>query len=377
AHSALPTPHSAIGFGGLWLDGFAEMTPQELDFLAALAPCCQQATLAFCLDHEPQEDVSWLSTWSIVSQTFRNCHQRLTSLPECTITVEVLPRERDHGRFSANPALAHLERYWTNPKPFAGEPAVPAGQSRPDACPALKEALFVALCPNPEAEAVLAAREILRHIRGGGRYRECAVLLRNLEDYHDVLRRVLRRYEIPFFLDRREPVTYHPLAELTRYALRTVAFDWEHDDWFGALKTGLVRADPVGIDRLEKEALARGWRGETWHQRLRMANDEALEIRLEQLRQRAVPPFQQLRDRLTASPGTLQCTGSKLAAALREFWNDLDVARTLGEWSGAGPNPSPGGHRPLLVHQTVWDQMQAWLGNLDLAFPNASLPLRE
>src|SRR5205814_1839895 len=38
--------------GGLWLDGFAEMTPQELDLLAAFLPICDRATLAFCLDPE-------------------------------------------------------------------------------------------------------------------------------------------------------------------------------------------------------------------------------------------------------------------------------------------------------------------------------------
>ena len=42
---------------GLWLDGFAEMTPQELDLLAALAPFCQQMTLAFCLENQPKDDV--------------------------------------------------------------------------------------------------------------------------------------------------------------------------------------------------------------------------------------------------------------------------------------------------------------------------------
>jgi hypothetical protein len=31
--------------GGLWLDGFAEMTPQELDLLAAFLPICDRATL--------------------------------------------------------------------------------------------------------------------------------------------------------------------------------------------------------------------------------------------------------------------------------------------------------------------------------------------
>ena len=98
----------------------------------------------------------------------------------------------------------------------------------------------------------------------GGRFRKTAVLLRTLEGYHDVLRRVFSRYGIPFFLDRREPSAHHPLAELTRNALRLTAFDWRHDDWFSALKTGLISGDEEAIDRLENEALARGWNGQTW-----------------------------------------------------------------------------------------------------------------
>jgi len=42
----------AISIAGLWLDGLAELTPQELSLLAALAPCCQKLTLAFCLGQE-------------------------------------------------------------------------------------------------------------------------------------------------------------------------------------------------------------------------------------------------------------------------------------------------------------------------------------
>src|SRR5204863_4475326 len=36
----------------LWVDGFAEWSPQELEFLFALLPHCRRATLTFCL--EPQ-----------------------------------------------------------------------------------------------------------------------------------------------------------------------------------------------------------------------------------------------------------------------------------------------------------------------------------
>src|SRR5208282_4848070 len=106
--------------------------------------------------------------------------------------------------------------------------------------------------------------------RAGGRFRDVTVLVRSLAAYHAPLQRVLARYEIPFFLDRREPVTHHPLAELTRSALRALAMGWQHEDWFAALKTGLVPASDEEIDQLENEALARGWRGTAWRQPLQL-----------------------------------------------------------------------------------------------------------
>src|SRR6185436_4913961 len=104
----------------------------------------------------------------------------------------------------------------------------------------------------------------LRFVRAGGRYREATVLVRKLEGYQWAVQRVFSRYEIPFFLDRRESVSHHPLAELTRSALRTVQSGWRREDWFAALKTGLVPASDEQIDRLETEALARGWSGSVW-----------------------------------------------------------------------------------------------------------------
>src|SRR5262249_43890027 len=58
ATEALKSPKSKVQgpksdatkmIGGLWLDGFAELSAQELALLSALAPHCEHATLAFCL----------------------------------------------------------------------------------------------------------------------------------------------------------------------------------------------------------------------------------------------------------------------------------------------------------------------------------------
>jgi len=349
----------------LWLDGFAEMTPQELDLLSALMPRCETATLSFCLESEPKEDPRWLSMWSIVARTFRSCHQRLAGRPECHVSVEILERDPDRSRFSGSPTLEHLERHWTNPQPWA-EPA-----SKREDSTGTGPSLRVVACANSEVEAMLAAQEIRQHVRDGGRYRDCAVLLRSLDGHHDALRRVFNRYEIPFFLDRREPVAHHPLAELTRYALRTVAFGWKQDDWFGALKTGLVPADETGLDRLENEALARGWEGAAWGNPLRIPDDVELEKSLERLRQQVIPPFQTLGTQLRELE--FRPTGAQLVRALRDLWNELKVERQLDSWV----QKSESDDRPSVIHSTVWDQMLDWLENLERAFPTHPLPLRE
>ncbi|MCZ7635441.1 MAG: hypothetical protein M5U12_04940 [Verrucomicrobia bacterium] len=127
------------------------------------------------------------------------------------------------------------------------------------------------------------------------------MLVRSLEGYHATIRRVFRRHRIPLFLDRRESVAHHPLAELTRNALRTVAFGWQTEDWFGALKTGLCPVDPLLLAGFENEALAHGWDGRRWLAPLSIPNRPALGERLERLRQSLIPPFLALRDHLRGS----------------------------------------------------------------------------
>jgi ATP-dependent helicase/nuclease subunit B len=362
--SAPRNPQTEMRIAGLWLDGFAEMTPQEVEFLATLVPCCDRATLAFCLEAVPQAGTSWLSAWAVVGETFRRCHGALSALPNLTVSLEQLRRDAAKGRFATSVPLRHLEAHWSQPGPFA-----PETEGEVD----LASGIQLLACADAESEAIAAAREILRHVRGGGRFRDCAVIVRSLDGYHVALRRAFRRYGIPFFLDRREPAAHHPLAELTRYALRTVAYGWRHDDWFAALKTGLAGAGDSAVDELENEALKRGWQGEAWLRALSSREGEARPSFFEQVRARVVPPFVDLRDALGASP-----TGAQLALALRAFWTELEIEKQLQRWTDEAPEsaiPNP----QSAIHETVWHQLNRWLANLELGFPDeaGARPLRE
>jgi ATP-dependent helicase/nuclease subunit B len=366
--SKVQSPKSDISpvIGGLWLDGFAELSPQELALLAALIPQCERATLAFCLDAEAQTD-SWLSHWTAVRKTVDECRKTLSALPGAIISTEELPRDPKKTRFTT-PAIAHLEQSWSSSD-------IPQHATRNTQ----HAGLHLTLCSDPDAEATFAAREILKFIRTPrtdktqNRFRDAAVLVRDLEKYHEPLQRVFSRYEIPFFLDRRESVSHHPLAELTRSALRAIVYQWPHDDWFAALKTGLVPVAELEIDRLENEALARGWKGAVWQEPIHIENQPELSQRLETLRKKIISPFKKLASEMAVCQN--RPTGPQLAAALRALWEELRVEEQLERW--AEDARAGAFNAPNSIHATVWDQLNSWLRNISLAFNEEPLALRD
>lgn len=352
APATAPGDVDPLLFGGLWMDGFAEMTPPELDLLAALVPRCPQATLAFCLEHPDPDPVDCFSPWSVVGHTLSELRRRLAALPELSIRIETLPRRPGQDRWPANAALGHFEAHWAGPTPFTQ----PWPES-PDRAPPIR----LVRCANFEAEAVVAAREILRFVRDeGGRYRDTAVLVRSLDDHAAAVCRVFARYDIPAFLDRRENATHHPLAELARGAVRLAAFGWRQDDWLAILKTGLLPAPETDLDRLENEALARGWDGTRWLEPLPATNEGAHD--LESLRSRLVPPFAAFRDALIEDPAGI--SGRGLVDALRGLWDTLGIHQRLDDWAAAPEIPGV----PAQVHRTVFDEIERLLEDLVLAF---------
>ncbi len=355
------TPPSPFTIGELWLDGFAEFSPQEVELLAAVVPHCTRVTICLCLEGVSPKHTAGLSNWALAGKTFEDTRKRLADLKGAEISVEELKRTPGKNRFSGNPVLAQLEQSWAEP------PAFPIHDSR------ITPSLRLVTCPNPESEATLAAREIVRFVRDGGRFREVGVVLRSLEGYHQVLQRVFSRHDIPIFLDRRESVAHHPLAELTRSALRMAAFNWAHADFFAALKSGLVPVEEGRLDRLENKALACGWKGSAWQQPLPLSDDTPHGCDLEQLRIELVPPFQAFVEKLARCQN--RPSGKILAEALRDFWRALNIEEQLQQWSDQVADLE----FPIAnsVHATVWDQLNAWLDNVDRAFPDETLSLRE
>ena len=114
--------HASIPFwlGGLWMDGFAALTPQERQLLTLLAPLSKKTTLAFCADSFPDQQREVFSIWLPTHQTLRHCLHDFASLDEVVLKRTVLKRTPQYGRFTSDPMLGYLEENWTRPVPFEG-----------------------------------------------------------------------------------------------------------------------------------------------------------------------------------------------------------------------------------------------------------------
>ncbi len=123
--------------------------------------------------------------------------------------------------------------------------------------------LFVA--ENPYMEAEMVAAEIVRLCREEGmRYRDFAVVSRNLSGYEDVLEQVFRMFDIPYFTDQKEPVVSHPLVTFLMSFGDIFEHNWNYESVFHYVKSYFSPLSKEQGDTLENFALAYGVFGTIW-----------------------------------------------------------------------------------------------------------------
>ena len=347
----------------LWLDGFAEMTSQELSLLAAVVRRCRRANLCFCVDPGKPGNPSWLNLWATVDETWQRCRQCIEGLPGVKMETIRLARDPERSRFSESRPLQHLEARWMTPKPL----------------PIAAADVAITACTDPEMEVVHAARAILRSVREEGiRFRQITVIVRRLEGYATEIQQIFGRYQIPHFIDQRDSIRHHPAVILTQSALRLLAFDWRNADWFTALKTQLLGGGIEQVWHLENVALEFGIEGGQWRRALTSEScPHPFVESLEQHRQESIAPFEELESQLFADGAGRNklLSGTELAETIRQFWERIALADQLEKWDCPAAAEAVEGEPA--VHAAAWQQLQAWLENVRLAFADLRRPLAD
>ncbi|HOW18606.1 MAG TPA: exodeoxyribonuclease V subunit gamma, partial [Phycisphaerae bacterium] len=349
----------------VWVDGFAGFTALERRMLIRLASLARSMTITLLIDPASpvltSADVrpDRFSLFSRTERTFCVLREAMQSagiewLPVRRLTPEAPPR------FAAG-ELADLERNVFSPahgraaaakaeRSRAPAPVAAGGGASATAASAGKTgAVRLVMAANRRVEVEAAVAEIQRLVResnGALRYRDIAVIVRDLEPYHDLLSAALTAHGIPFFIDRRRRTAHHPLVELLRLLPALAHRGFQSEDVRLLLKTGLVPLDDAEADLLENYVVAHGiagaeaWLGSgEWTYRRIFTNRDAEEelteperVALDQInryRRRLVEP---LREWAAFAAGGAAPSGRDWAARLSETMERLGVAETIERW---------------------------------------------
>ena len=82
-------------------------------------------------------------------------------------------------------------------------------------------------------ELQFAAWKISDQMRSQGyRYGECAIVCGDVECYEKYAQSVFSLYDIPYFVDMKSSILYHPCIELIRAVLEIVEKDFSYESVF-------------------------------------------------------------------------------------------------------------------------------------------------
>lgn len=364
----------------LWVDGFHGMTPTEYEALAALIGYCDEVTIALTLDRHYAADEP-LDELNLFYQTAETYQHILRLAEQQNIAVEPpVVLDGQLGRFAASPQLAFIERNFGKRKQYLPQ----EGENN---------AVTLHAAANRRVEVEALARELLQHVRQYGyRWRDMAIMVRNIASYSDYIELIFKQYEIPVFMDQKQKTLYHPFVEFIRAALETTVHGWQYDAVFRLVKTEMLFPHDGSMPRewfdlLENYVLAAGingwkWKDErAWRPLATVSLDEEEDTAYyisdqakEQLaialaaRGMIVPPLAAFGEKLDAAASI-----KDMCIALYELLEETGAAYRLEQWSVK--EQARGNLLMARTHRQLWANVMSLLDELvELAGDEAASP---
>lgn len=375
----------------VYIDGFSDLTPQELRFIMTIAENAERTVITLSMD------ASWAASTgsnpnlskekalgaevhgthgttqfhdglldfnaeSIYAPQTLLLYQRI--LAACSAAdVRVTMLQRDHGsyRFQDSPNLEYLEqRLYEDPV-----------MKREGTLPRTVQVGFAA-AQNPRAEAQGVAEEIRRLVREEPlRFQDIVVLVPSLDEYSAYLRDSFERYEIPFYMDVFPSFAQHPLAKFILAAMHVIQGNFSTESLIRLLKSdfcGLERNQADWLEtylrRFEVQGKAAWLDTDEWNyaanQNLSGGTDrqDVADVKAEKLRQVLIAYLAPFADRVNQD----LLRPMDLSYALWELVKAVDAKQSVAMWMvNEDASLSP---MEASMHEQAWQKTVELLNDL-------------
>ena len=384
---------SLFAHAQVFVDGFIEFTDFERRLLASIALAGAKMDLTLLMDpqsillRDPHALPHEMGLFHRTESTYRKLY---FALAEKNVEIGEPLRLTARPRF-ATPALEHLE------SGFVHEQSVGGDRSSRTAIriesPGSQSAVQRIVAASRAGEVDEASREIRSLLQQGYRLRQIAVLVRNLDSYHNLISASFGEHDIPFFVDRRRAATHHPLIEFLRASFRIAIYFWPHDSVMALIKSGLAGLTLDQADELENYALEHRVHGMRWEetepwkaqrrwtrgqQESEQSSESPAVDAIEMLRRSLLDklgPFIQV-VRTGAAP-----TVREIAVAIYALFERFEIRKTLAKWMNEAANASQSGTASAVEerdeHEQVWANVSKLFDEMVELLGEQRLPAEE
>ena len=282
---------------------------QEYEVLKQLIYNAKQVNLTMCIDNletntNPDKDI-YYSNKQTLKKVLRLVKENGLKLEEPTFLDTVY-------RFKNN-ELIHLSENINNIKIKIYNQNV--------------ENIKIFLAKNPYSEIEQVAKQIVKLIRNENiRYKDIAIITKNIDEYSSLARSIFNRYEIPIFIDEKRDLNQNIIIQYTLSILEILNKNFTQDSIFYYLKLGFCDIDKDEIFKLENYCIKWGIKQNKWKKEFTYEKDEKeQEIeRFNELRKEIVNPLLNLKTKIDK-----QKTAKNISRCIYEFMQEQKIEQKI------------------------------------------------
>ena len=309
----------------IYIDEFVGFTKQEYDIIEKLLEKAYKVTILITSDElyktkDASNDIFYTNKETI--------SKILKIAKDNNIKIEESVKQEEIYRFK-NKELNHIEENLYN---------FPYKKFNEDVTN-----LKLFLANNQYSEVENIARTIVKLVRDEGyRYRDIAIITKNIDTYSNLCKAIFNEYNIPVYIDEKRDLSQNILVKYLISILDVFSKNWTYDSVINYIKSGFTNISQEDIYLLENYALEWNVRGSLWYKQdwnFRDADEKGEEqiAHLNELRRNIVNPLVKLKNNLSGKKSAKQISENlykffienKIDEILAEKINKLNEAQEV------------------------------------------------
>lgn len=282
----------------IYIDEFAGFTTQEYILIQSLLKISKEVNITICTDtidqpNLPDTDIFYSN--KVTAKKLIDCAQKanveILDPHDCTKNANAnvvgvdTSRDPQCNRFKSK-ELAHLEKNIYNIKY--------------DKYNKNNEDIKLFLATNPYSEIEYVAKNIIKLVRDNKmRYKDIAVITKNIDTYSTLVKAIFEKYKIPVFIDEEKDLSENILVKYILSIIDIFSNNWSYESMFNYIKTGFLNIDKNDIFELENYCIKYGIKGKKWYEEdFKYGEDETI-AKLNELRKTIVAPLIELKNNIS------------------------------------------------------------------------------